>query len=603
MASVFFSNAQRIITQIFDWLQSSGQGKTANLITDSFQSGIDNATDAGEGFTIVPGTAALSVTIQGQGIAYDPLSNRIFLSASDTTPYNASNPTTTTNDGTGNFVLTPQSTGCVNIPLTGGGFNYLWVDYLATTNTSAFTLNKITNAKIFYELTDGYNIQVTTTNTAPDANSIFLGTVNLTGIVSGIVPSSVITQTGRTYFNILPNIVPITTAQAGTNPSDRTPFYAPSSTYTLEAHIKAVGTGTGQSPTNPHNTSLADLGVGTLETVVGHRQLEHGVGGGLAAANAIIAGTPGTPFPTTSAMAASINIVDPGSDYLTIYQLLSSEFAIINGTAYNVTDIFGSVPANASVFFPAVSGTYNVYYDSVADVFSVTTSDISADVTKLWLNTVTYTVNFTPGYNHLSNLVDMRRIGSSTHLLQRWMTGGRPGSGLTAPSAGEFGYNLTTGALEYWNGSVWVQSLATTAVDNVTINLNGSNQLEVKPNGITAAQIANNTITGTQIANQSISNAQISGALGVWSGAGTADDISRQASTDLWVTAKAMGSGTGTLIIFTDSSATPTTERAHIDTVSGLNATISCMVRKGDYWRVSQASCASTYVYTIPIGS
>lgn len=472
MSSVFFDSAARIIKQVFDWLQTSDQGKTSLLIADTFQSGIDNATGGGEGFTLVPGTSPLSVTVQGQGIAYDPLSNRIFISSSDTTVYNPANTTATTNDGLGNFILTPKSSGVVNIPLTASVLNYLWVDYLATTDASAFTLNEITNAKIFYKITDGYNIQVTTVNTPPDSSSVFLGTVNAPA--SGIIASGTISQLGRQYFNILPNIVPITTAQAGTNPVDRTPAYAPASTYTLEAHIKAVGTGTGQSPTNPHNMSLADLGVSTLDTVVAHRQLEHGTiqSSGNAAANAIIAGVPGTPAPSTSGMATSINIVDPGSDYLTIYYLLATEFAIVNGDAYNTTDIFGG-PSNANVFFTSLpSGTYNVYWDSVVEAFSATTSDISGDVTKLWLCTVTWTLAFSPGYNHLSGLIDIRRIGSSTHILQRWITGGRPGSGSTAPASGEFGFNITTNLMEYWDGTQWqqpVNSSSNTTVPTGTV--------------------------------------------------------------------------------------------------------------------------------------
>jgi len=456
MSSVFFGNAARIIKAVFDWGQTSSQGKTSNLIIDAFKNGIDNSTLAGEGFTLVPGTSPLSVTVQGQGIAYDSVGARIFLSSSDTTSYNPANVTQTTNDGLGNFILTPQSSGCVNIPLTGSSFNYLWIDYLATTDITAFTLNEITNAKIFYKLTDGYNITVTTVNTPPDSTSIFLGTIDLTSISSGIIPSSVISQIGRTYFNILPNIVPITTAQA--NRSDATTIYNPASMYTLEAHIKAVGTSpTGVSPTNPHAMTLADLGISSLDTVVGHRQLEHGVGGGLAAANAIIAGIPGTPYPTTSAMATSINIVNPGSDYITVHQLLSSEFALINGTAFNVTDIFGAIPVNANVFFPNTSGTYNVFYDSIVKSFSLSTSDISSDATKLWLCTVTYTfVGTGPSdHNALSALIDRRRIGSSTHLLQRWFTNARPGSGTTAAVAGEFGFNLTTGLMEFWDGSAW----------------------------------------------------------------------------------------------------------------------------------------------------
>jgi microcystin-dependent protein len=451
MSSVFFDSAARIIKQVFDWLQTSNQGKTSALIMDAFQSGIDKAT--GEGFKLVPGTSPLSVTVQGlgipsayEGIAYDNNSNRIFLSHLDSTLYNATNVSITTNDGLGNLISTPQSTGCVNIPLTPSSLNYLWIDYLATTDVTAFTLNEISDAKIFYKLTDGYNIRVTTVNTPPDSTSIFLGTIDLTSIPSGIIPSSAISQMGRVYFNLLANIVPITTALA--NRSDATVTYAPASTYVLETHIKAVGNGP-VNATNPHGTSLTDLGVTALDTVVGHRQLEHG--------NAIIAGTPATPSPSTSAMAASINIVNPGSDYLTIFQLLSTEFAIVNGTAYNVTDIFGAIPVNANIFFSTLpSGVYNVYWDSIVKAFSSTTASIASDNTKLWLCTVTWTfVGTGPSdHNALSALIERRRIGSTTEKYQRWKTTARP----PIPIAGEYGFNLDVNAPEFFDGVAW-QSL------------------------------------------------------------------------------------------------------------------------------------------------
>jgi microcystin-dependent protein len=469
MSSVFFDNASRIIKAVLDWLQSGSHDKTSNLIIDTFQVGIDNATGGGEGFTLVPGTSPLSVTVQGQGIAYDSNGARIFIDVSDTTPYNPANVTQTTDDGLGNMVLTPQSSGCVNIPLTANSFNYLWMDYLATTDVTTFTLNKITKAKIFYKLMDGYNIQVTTVNVPPDSTSVFLGTIDLTGIFGGIISPSTISQLGRTYFNILPDIIPITTAQA--DRSDATATYNPASKYTLDAHIKAVGTSpTGVSPTNPHATTLADLGVSTLDTVVAHRQLEHGTiqSSGNAAANAIIAGVPGTPSPSTSAMATSINIVNPGSDYLTVFFLLATEFAIVNGTAYNITDIFGG-PSNATIFFPDASGTYNVYWDSTVKAFASTISDISSDVTKLWIATVTYTFVGHGGSDHnvLSALIDRRRVGSTTHLLQRWITNARPGSGSTVAASGEFGFNLTTNLLEYWDGGAWQQPVLASA--NATV--------------------------------------------------------------------------------------------------------------------------------------
>ncbi len=447
MASTIFSNAERIIKQVFDWMQFGEQIQVTNLITDTLSAGINNATTAGEGFLVVPGSnntsAQPSVNITTGGIAYDPSGARIFISPSDVTLYNIANLSHTTNDGLGNFILTPQSTGVINVPMTQLSNNYIWINYLAAIDDTAFTLNQETRAKIFYKQVDGYNVQVTTTNVPPNANSIFLAAVDMTGFPAAAVAPSNISQVGREYYQILPNIVPITTPLADL--SDRTTVYNPASTYTLNAHIKAVGTGTGVSPTNPHNTSLADLGVSQFDTVNAHRQLEHG--------NAIIAGTVGNSYPTTSAMATSIAIVNPGSDYIIVRQLTSSEFLIVNGSAYNVTTVFGAIPADANVTFPAASGTYNVYWDSVTKVFAVTTGSISADVTKFWLCTVSYSyVGTGPAdHNELSNLIERRRIGSTVEKYQRWPTTARP----PVPLPGEYGFNIDINAPEWYDGTAW----------------------------------------------------------------------------------------------------------------------------------------------------
>jgi microcystin-dependent protein len=466
MASTLYNNAARIIKQVFDWMQTSQEGKTNNVIGDTFSSGINNATSSGEGFLIAPGTnntsATPSVNCTGTSIAQDNLGNRIFIDISDVTLYNPANVTATTNDGLGAFISTPQSSGVVNISVGNSGtITYIWINYLATIDTSAFTLNKETNGKQFYKQTDGYNIQTVQVAYSlspappvpPNANSIFLATVTMpTGPVAAVAPSN-ISQVGRNFYQILPNLVPITTPLA--NASDRTSTYAPASTYTLQAHIKSVGTGTGISPFNPHNMSLADLGVSQFDTVNAHRQIEHGINGSGPGSstdvnNAIIAGVPGVfpaSYPNTSAMACDIIIAT--SDYILVHQLLSTEFAIVNGSAYNVTSIFSAVPADAAVTFPTASGTYNVYWDSITQAFAVTTAAVANDATKLWLCTVTYTYVGILGHNALSALVERRRIGSTTERYQRWVTTARPPN----PIPGEYGFNLDINSPEYYDGA------------------------------------------------------------------------------------------------------------------------------------------------------
>src|SRR6185437_16035521 len=378
----------------------------------------------------------------------------IFIASSDISLYNAANPTTTTNDGLGNFLLTPQSSGVVNIPLTQFSQNYLWIDYLATIDTTAYTLNQETNAKIFYKQTDGYLITITTTNVAPFANSVFLASINMTG--GGAVANSNISQVGRQYYQVLPNIVPIITPLA--NLSDRTPQYNPATTYTLEAHIKSVGTGTGISPFNPHNMSLNDLGISTLDTVTGRSQIE---GNG----NVIIAGSPSDPYPTTSAMFCAVAANASPTAHILVRQLLVNEYAIVNGAAYNVNNIFGVVPVDASVFFPDFSGVYNVYWDSVLQTFGVTTSAIAADVTKIWLCIATYNfVGHGPlDANTIVNVIDKRIVGGTIDLTERWTNNARP----LTPLAGQYGFNLTSGSFEYWDGFAWQTPV--TASSNTTV--------------------------------------------------------------------------------------------------------------------------------------
>jgi microcystin-dependent protein len=379
------------------------------------------------------------------GIAYDAVGNRIYISPSDTTLYNPANVTATTNDGLGNFLSTPQSSGVVNIPLTQGSQNYLWIDYLATIDTTAFTTNEITNAKIFYKELGGYDITVTQVNVPPDANSIFLASINMTG--GGAVAPSNISQVGRTYMSIEPKMVPIITPF--NNGSNRTPQYNENTTYTLDAHIKSIGTGTGISPFNPHNMSLADLGISAIDTVVGRSQIEGN--------NNVIITT--NPNPIASAMAFYINYVLPfGSDTLTIYALSSyggiPEYAIVNGAAYSASDIFGAL-LSVTVTFPNTSGVYNVYWNSSTRSFGVTTTDISSNPVYLWLATVTYTYVGSPVSNNnpLTDLIDRRLIGGTNSLLQRWTTVARPAN----PVVGEFGFNTTLGVFEFWDGTAWQQ--------------------------------------------------------------------------------------------------------------------------------------------------
>jgi microcystin-dependent protein len=446
MQSTIFQNVQRVIAQILEWVESTTTSSISERVGDVFQNGVVN----GElNSMAITGNIAIPANVDVQtGVAYINGERAAIL----TTPgpgsaYNPNNPNQTTNDGTGNLVPTPQSTGNYNIPMTVGSVNYLYIAFLDTIDTTQFTLNDVTLAKQFYKGTDGYQIVVNTTGVNPSAaNYILIGTVDLTSSSTAI--PSVISVANQPPFQTLPNRVGIVTNNSGK--TDRPAAYAiGSNVYFLDAHIKSVGTGT-VSPVNPHGLSLNDLGINAYDNTQFHRIHEH--------VNGIIAGTPANPYPTTSALYAQVVHVSPGppDDYIVVQPLKTNivggynveEVAVINGVAYTPLELGN--PAGYQITFTGnPPGTYYIYTDGAN--FLITETDIVNDVTKLFLGTVVYSIVGTHGT--LSAFVDARQFGT-LNLFERWVApGGRPNN----PQAGQVGYDLSANAMEFYNGTVWTQ--------------------------------------------------------------------------------------------------------------------------------------------------
>ena len=439
MQGTIFQSAQRIIAQILDWLQISTNISIAERESDTFKNGVcanDLNNMAIVGKDLDPTlTDFFHVEVQ-TGIAYVS-GQRIPLLDSSLITYNAANPTQTTFDGVSMNVLTPQSTGSFNIPLTSGFINYIFIGYLNTVDITAFTLNDITLAKQFYKQTDGYQIVVNTTNINLDPTTyILLGQVDLSG--SNQAVSSNISIVERPYYTTLLNRVGIQTNNSGE--TDRPTTYAiGSNNYFLDDHIKSVGTGT-VSPFNAHGISLVDLGVNPNDTVEFHREHEHVRG--------IIAGTAATPDPQASAFFVQRIQVTPGDDFVIVQALGVNEVAVLNGIAYTSAQ-FG---VNFTIPFSGnPSGVYNIYFDGTT--FGITQTDITNDDTKLWLATTTWTP--TPGDGNLTVPYDRRQFGT-LDLLERWVTAGRPQN----PQSGNFGYNFDANVLEYYNGTTWLQPIS-----------------------------------------------------------------------------------------------------------------------------------------------
>ena len=129
MISSLFESGQRVIVQVLNWAQTAWQDVFANRTSDYSQAGICKNFLSEFAITVgnnnVPAFPSINV---GSGVAYDSNANRVFIASTDTTAFNAANPSQTTNDGTGNLIPTPQSTGCINIPLTTNTLNYVWIE-------------------------------------------------------------------------------------------------------------------------------------------------------------------------------------------------------------------------------------------------------------------------------------------------------------------------------------------------------------------------------------------------------------------------------------------------------------------------------------------
>ena len=442
--SQFFSG-QRVIRQVLDWLETTKSDSIKERITDSWDDGVvenklNNMLILGKD---VDGTLTDYYHIKiDTGVAYKN-GERILIDDASIT-YMTVNTTHKTDDGLGNLILTPRSTGSWDILLTSGSVNYIYIAYLQTTDDTAFTLHKLTSAKQFYKRTDGYEIQTNITGINPDsARFIFLGQIDLTG--TNLAIASNISIVNRYKYRTSLRRIQIETSSTGKN--DRPAMYTGdiggAKQYFLDDHIKAVGTGT-IAPTNPHGMTIADLGVAPNQTVDEHRKLEH--------SNVIIAGTTGDPFPITSAMyCQQINYSPHGpEDYISVKKLVSGQVVIINGIGLPYTSFPSDVilsfvgdPANA---YQIIFNLNTMLIEKVAGTSPIT------DTTKLWLSTVVWNGTDTL----VGTPLDRRVIGGSVIKLQRWVTAGRPDSSIVV--LGMLGYNVDedVNKIEYWNGSTWV---------------------------------------------------------------------------------------------------------------------------------------------------
>lgn len=502
MKKVFWQSGQRVIKQVLDWLQDSADDSVLERQEDYADYGIIknllNEFDIIVGTNNTPSTPSITIRT---GVAYDSNTQRIVID-DEGISYNPSNITHTTDDGSGNFVSTPRSSGSLNVPLTTNTNNYIWIEYLQTVDDSVFTLHKLLNTKIFYKQTDGYKITVTLVNTPPSASALKLGNVDLS--LGGVVSVATINKSNRVLGGISHYRVKIHTVLA--DKSDRVTSYTPDQEIFVDDHVRAIGTGT-VSATNPHGLSPTDIGLSPASTIQEHQEFFHS--NGLMVPNEAS---------TVSALYGFVTVLTPGFDFITYRALTGTERVNVGGNVIVASDISSDVIVNFTALDP--SGTYYIYLDGNTRTIGKTQTNLIAtpDEFKFLLSTVNYTYpgGMGAGDGDLSGFVDRRLFGTigTRDIQANAVTASEidpsvAGAGLSGGNGTPLAVNTTNGIsitgdsiqidpTVAGNGLAYSSGILSVNVDNSTIEIN-SDILRVKASGITGNEI-NPSVAGNGLA-------------------------------------------------------------------------------------------------------
>jgi len=260
-------SGQITIQETMNYTEATKSDAIKERKADIYQAGVlKNSQQVGElEFQFVIDTDTHKLNIK-TGVAYNNLGDRILFDAIGIAiSYNAANPNNQTDNGLGALIDTPQSTGSKLIDYTSyaSSTRHIWVGYMEqinnTSNPGTFSLHRITNAKLFTQVEDGFIVYPfhtsPTSQPTPHAkqtgNSIYLGyvTINSSGIITDVF------TTGRTYSKSVNERIGININSA-VSPTT----YADGDSKFLDDHINALGSGT-VSATNPHAITPADIGV------------------------------------------------------------------------------------------------------------------------------------------------------------------------------------------------------------------------------------------------------------------------------------------------------------------------------------------------------
>lgn len=371
MKSENWQSGQKVLKQDVVQAETAPENAIKDRQADNFSAGI--ASDLLNGMAFLVGNTSTSLTID-TGIGYDSNGERILID-SKVIPYADTNLTKTTPNGVGSNILTPQSSGSNSIELTSGVVNLLYIQYVNVIDPLTFSIHKITKAKLFTRVNDGYEIRVVnggnvdpltinlTTSVPGDGGPwIFLGWVDYR--VGGSVSSSMFSTTFRPLYQININRV------EGVTPKQDLSNVTPSQNYgfdqavDFDAHVKAIGS-TAPTNRNPHGTTLQDIGFNG-KTTEQHEEFLHtaGIANGDQTAN------------IGNSLNLKVNPRCPDLDEIVIYGLASAQYLVIPNTADTAAVTLSSIDLTTVTFkFTGKStATYYFWANSLTRLVEVGTS-------------------------------------------------------------------------------------------------------------------------------------------------------------------------------------------------------------------------------------
>lgn len=303
MKREIWKSDQPVLSNDLDRAQSSKEDAITDRFGDSFDYGIVPDSQ------LFAETEPLEITLSlspfefdvASGIAYDADGERIVVD-DPALIYSASGPSTTTDNGIGGTSLTPQTTGCVSIPLSPGVVNYLYITYLERVDPDVFTLRETTNERLFIKGDDSYRIDVVT-DVGPAVGNPDVFKPFLSSLCIGIVDTlQVLDLTPRKYFTLKSGSLSVDVPTALNTLQALGEPYIMGQSITFTDHVSAIGTGV-VSATNPHGLSINDItGVFSGKTAEQHEKLFHesGISGDQTSITSALFGRPedsaGSPF-------------------------------------------------------------------------------------------------------------------------------------------------------------------------------------------------------------------------------------------------------------------------------------------------------------------